>query len=196
MSRGDEAQDSVAQLYEENEGLKAAIADLRKRLAELETLADTDALVPLPNRRAFIRAVEQVIASSARYGTPAAIIFVDLDRLKRVNDAHGHQAGDAMLLHVARLLEANLRASDVVARIGGDEFGLLLDHLDEAAAYAKAVALTRAIAAHPLDLGAVSVSVAVTAGLAMIQPGDTAESAIARADAAMYACRAAQRSDR
>lgn len=190
------AQDSAARLREENDGLKAVVADLRARLVELETLADTDTLVPLPNRRAFVRAVEQTIAASARYGTSAAVVFVDLDGLKRVNDAHGHRAGDAMLLHVARLLEASLRTTDVVARIGGDEFGLLLDHLDEAAARAKADALTAHIALHPLELGRVTLRVAVTAGLAMIAPGDSAECAIARADAAMYARRAAQRSER
>ena len=196
MRKVDFAQDSIARLHEENEGLKAAICDLRARLAELETLADTDTLVPLPNRRAFTRAVDQTIAGCARHGTQAAIVFVDLDGLKRVNDLHGHPAGDAMLLHVARLLQANLRSTDMVARIGGDEFGLLLDHLDEAAARAKAEALTDHIAMHPLDLGRVSLQVGVTAGLAMIEPRDSAQSAIARADAAMYARRADHRSER
>jgi diguanylate cyclase (GGDEF)-like protein len=196
MRQGELTDDRVTRLREENDGLKATLADLRARLGELEMLADTDTLVPLPNRRAFARAVDQVIAKSARHGTPAALLFVDLDGLKRVNDVHGHPAGDAMLLHVARLLQTSLRATDLVARIGGDEFGLILDHLDEAAARAKAQALTLHIAMHPLDLGRVSLRVAVTAGLAMVAPGDTPESVIARADAAMYALRAAQRSER
>lgn len=196
MQKLDFGQDSLSRLHEENEGLKAAICDLRARLAELETLADTDTLVPLPNRRAFTRAVGHSIAGCARHGTRAAVVFVDLEGLKRVNDVHGHQAGDAMLLHVARLLQSSLRTTDMVARIGGDEFGLLLDHLDERAARSKAEALTQFIAMHPLDLGRITLKVAVTAGLTMIEPQDSAESAIARADAAMYAVRAAQRSER
>lgn len=186
----------AARLREENEALKAALEDMRARVAELEHLADTDTLVPLPNRRAFVREVERVIHQIGRYGTPAALLYVDLVGLKRVNDAHGHQAGDAMLLHVARLLKASLRASDLVARIGGDEFGLLLDHLEEADARAKADALEFRLSLSPLDLGRVTVKVSISAGLTMIRAGDTPEAAIARADAAMYAARWAYRSAR
>lgn len=194
---GTSDRDSEAmRLRDENEALKTALADMRARVVELERLADTDTLVPLPNRRAFVREVDRVIRQVERYGTPAALIYVDLIGLKRVNDAHGHQAGDAMLLHIARALKANLRAADLVARIGGDEFGLLLDHLDEQAAQTKAQALETQLALAPLDLGRMTIKVAISAGLTMIRPDDSAEAAIARADAEMYAARWAYRSAR
>jgi diguanylate cyclase (GGDEF)-like protein len=190
---GDPIEDA-ARLRDENEALKTALSDARVRMAELEQLADTDTLVPLPNRRAFVREVDRAIQQVRRYGTPAALLYIDLVGLKGVNDAHGHPAGDAMLLHVARTLKASLRATDFIARIGGDEFGLLLNHLDEAAARAKAEALVTALALSPLDLGRVTVKVEISAGLAMVRADYSAEIAIARADAAMYAARAAYRS--
>jgi diguanylate cyclase (GGDEF)-like protein len=182
----------VRRLANENDGLKATLADLRVRLEELERLADTDTLLPLPNRRAFLRVLERVLHQAARYDTPAAVLYIDLNGLKAINDCHGHQAGDAVLLHVARILKASLRAGDMVARIGGDEFGLILDHLDEPEARAKAGLLARTVASEPVDLGRASVGVSVTAGLAMVRAGDAVETVLARADAAMYA----QRSER
>lgn len=179
-------------LMDENEGLKATLADLRARLEELERLADTDTLVPLPNRRAFLRELERVLHQTARHKTPAAVLFVDLNGLKAINDCHGHQAGDAVLLHVARVLQASLRAGDMVARIGGDEFGLILDHLGEPAARAKAQALEETVSSKPVDLGHTALIVKVTAGLAMVCAGDAVETVLARADAAMYAQRSAR----
>lgn len=184
--------EAIRRLANENDGLKATLADLRARLEELERLADTDTLLPLPNRRAFLRELERVLHQAARHKTPAAVLFIDLNGLKAINDSQGHQAGDAVLLHVARILKASLRAGDMVARIGGDEFGLILDHVDEMAAQAKAEALVATVASEPVDLGRATVGVSVTAGLAMVRAGDAVETVLARADAAMYA----QRSER
>lgn len=179
-------------LAAQNASLRREIAALRARLAELERLADTDTLVPLPNRRAFLRELERVIHRSARHGTPSAVLFVDLNGLKQINDRLGHQAGDTVLLHVARILKHHLRATDTVARIGGDEFGLILDHVGEADAVAKSQVLVAAVADAALEIEGEARQVSVTAGLAMIEAGDTVESVLARADAAMYA----QRSDK
>lgn len=184
--------DVVRRLVDENEGLKATLADLQTRLEELERLANTDALLPLPNRRAFLRELDHVLHRAARHNTPAAVLFIDLNGLKAINDCHGHQAGDAVLLHVASILKASLGAGDKVARIGGDEFGLILDGLDERAARAKADILVRTVADAPVDLGRAAVRVSVTAGVAMVRAGDAVETVLARADAAMYA----QRSER
>lgn len=171
-------------LVEENAALRAIVDELRARVAELETLADSDTLTPLPNRRFFLRELERVAAHVTRYGTPAALLFVDVDGLKAINDAHGHGLGDAALIHVARLLRESVRAADTVARIGGDEFGLLLDHVDEAAAREKAVSLCDAIAASPLPG---SVPIAVSIGVTAVGAGDCPETALARADGDMYA---------
>jgi diguanylate cyclase (GGDEF)-like protein len=185
---------AMAQLLAENEGLRAALDEMRGRVEELERLADSDTLTPLPNRRVFVREVERVSRQVARYGTPAAVMFVDVNALKAINDAHGHQAGDAALIHVAAILKREVRATDVVARIGGDEFGLLLDHLDEAAATAKAQSLVTVLAAETLDVGAAQLSVGLSVGLTMIRAGDNVDAILARADGEMYAAKAVQRS--
>ena len=188
------ARAAMAQLLAENEGLHAALDEMRERVSELERLADSDTLTPLPNRRVFVREVERVARQVGRYGTPAAVMFVDVNALKSINDAHGHQAGDAALIHVATLLKREVRATDVVARIGGDEFGLLLDHLDEDAAAAKAALLVLALANEPFDLGARQLAVGLSVGLTMIRAEDNVDAILARADADMYAAKAAQRS--
>ena len=187
---------AMAQLLSENEGLRAALDEMRSRVEELERLADTDTLTPLPNRRVFVREVERVARQVARYGTPAAVMFVDVNGLKAINDEHGHQAGDAALIHVATILNREIRVTDSVARIGGDEFGLLLDHLDEDSARAKADWLVATLAEEPLDLGASHLSVSLSIGLTMITPSDNVDAILARADTQMYAEKLAQRSAR
>jgi diguanylate cyclase (GGDEF)-like protein len=171
-----------AGLAAENAALKARVAALEARIEELQRLADSDPLTPLPNRRHFLRAVSACVARVARHGTPAALLFVDVDGLKAINDAHGHGAGDEVLVHIAWLLRQRVRGSDVVARIGGDEFGVLLEHVPPAAAVEKARLLADAVAAHPVR----DIPVAVSIGVAPLGPDDTAEAALARADGAMY----------
>lgn len=179
----------MASLIEENERLHAALLEMQSRIATLEQLADTDTLTPLPNRRAFMRRLEAVVQYAARHDTPAAVLYIDLDGLKRINDDYGHQAGDVVLLHLAQLLTDSLRATDMVARIGGDEFGLILDHLNEADAAAKAKALSDYVSAQQVAVGPVAIAIRVTIGLAMVRPGESVAGLIERADAAMYANR-------
>ncbi len=195
MSDTDDEGDIVARLTDENERLLATLDSLKSRIVELELIADTDTLVPIPNRRAFLRDVERILQQAGRHATSAALLFVDLDGLKRINDVYGHHAGDALLIHVANLLKASLRGTDQVARIGGDEFGVLLDHLDLASAQAKADALFSEISNSMLEFGGVSLRVTASIGLAMVEPDDSVASLLSRADAAMYAARA-QRSER
>ncbi len=191
-----DARVAMARLLAENEGLRVALDEMRARVGDLERLADSDTLTPLPNRRFFVREVERVTRHVARYDTPAAVMFVDVNALKAINDAHGHQAGDKALVHVAGILKREVRATDVVARIGGDEFGLLLDHLDECAAVAKAQSLLEVLAAEPLQLRTGEVPVGLSIGVTMIAADDSVETILARADGQMYAAKAAQRSAR
>ena len=177
-------------LADENALLRASLAEMRERLQELERLADTDTLTPLPNRRRFLRELERVVSQSNRHGTPAAVLYIDLNSLKRVNDRHGHVGGDAALIHIARLLEGLIRSSDVVARIGGDEFGLILDHLDHNSAIETAERISRCIAGNPLDLGGAQVALQAAIGVATILPGDTAADVMQRADRNMYRAKA------
>jgi diguanylate cyclase (GGDEF)-like protein len=172
--------------------LHAEIRALRLQIAELERLADSDTLTPLLNRRAFLREVERSIARVARHGTAISVMIADLDGLKSINDGAGHQAGDAALMHVGYALKAQVRATDIVARIGGDEFGLVLEDFDATAADAKARSLAAAIAEESVDGRAVTVAI----GYTLIEATDTFDSIIARADAAMYVRKRTQRSER
>ena len=178
-----------ADLERENARLRATIAELEEQIERLERLADSDTLTPLANRRFFFRAVERAVAQLARHGTPAALLFVDLDRLKQINDEHGHGAGDEALIHTAWVLREKVRSSDLVARLGGDEFGILLEYADAAAAQEKAAALDEAVRGRPLH-GRIPIGISV--GVAALRPADTPEAALARADEAMYAAKRAR----
>ncbi|HTI30968.1 MAG TPA: GGDEF domain-containing protein [Sphingomonas sp.] len=191
-----DAAQSIAQPTSEVARLRARLAQADVRIAELERLADTDPLTGLCNRRPFLRSVARAVRHLERHGTLAAVLFADVDGLKAVNDRHGHAGGDAALMHIARLLQRDVRGSDLVARIGGDEFGLVLDHATEAAARAKCVALVQAVRDTPANFGGVSVDIRLSIGVAAIRVEDTADTLLSRADADMYAAKRAQRSDR
>jgi PleD family two-component response regulator len=113
---------AAALLAAEIERLERELAAAREQLAALEARADVDPLTELPNRRAFERELGRSLAYVKRHGTGVALLYLDLDDFKRVNDRHGHAAGDAVLRAVASVLGRHVRESDVVARIGGDEF--------------------------------------------------------------------------
>ena len=154
----------------------------RARLEEAERAADCDTLTGLPNRRRFIRELERVTAQADRHGTGAAVLYIDLECLKGVNEGRGHVAGDAALIHVARLLAGLVRTTDLAARIGGDEFALLLDHLDHNSAIETAERITRYIAATPVDLGGSLVPLSVSIGVAAVLAGDSVDDVLRRAD--------------
>ena len=126
--------------------LRGRIAELEQRCLDLDRLAHCDSLVPVPNRRGFLRQLELTVARFKRYRDPAAVLFVDLDGLKMLNDSFGHLAGDEALIQVAALLLGGVRRSDCVARIGGDEFGILLETADETSARETAARLADMIA--------------------------------------------------
>jgi len=167
--------------------LAAELDASRARVAALESRVDVDPLTETLNRRGFERELTRSIAYVKRYGVSAALIYLDLDEFKPVNDRHGHAAGDAVLSAIASALVRQVRASDVVARIGGDEFVVLLWNVSGSAAATKAAALEAAVYATPVRWGASTLVVGASAGIAMIGPLDTPADALARADAAMYA---------
>jgi diguanylate cyclase (GGDEF)-like protein len=180
-----------ADLLNELAQLRGMVARLEIRIAELDRLAHNDPLVPLPNRRGFVRELERLLARLDRHGEPCAMLFVDLDGLKQLNDGHGHCAGDAALIHVAQLLVEGVRQSDTVARIGGDEFAVLLERSDGAQAAETAARLSERIARCVFTRDDVEIPLSVAIGVTGLVRGDTPESAIARADRAMYAIKAA-----
>ena len=178
-------------LMAEVDRLRSQVADLQERVEQLDHLAHQDTLVSLPNRRGFLRELERLVDRARRYGESSAMLYVDLDGLKMINDTFGHKAGDESLIQVAELLVGGLRRSDVVARIGGDEFGILLGHSDEASAHETAGRLADMIASCDFmhDGDALPLSVAV--GVAMIGAEDEPETIMARADEEMYRRKAA-----
>lgn len=153
--------------------------------------ASTDALTGLPNRRLFHDRVGQAILRSRRHGERAAVLIIDIDRFKEVNDTLGHHSGDLMLQEIGRRLRACLRESDTVARLGGDEFGVLLPRIqDAAAAEAVAAALAAAIAA-PMVVDDISLENEASIGITLYPDhGDDLEALLRRADVAMYTAKA------
>jgi diguanylate cyclase (GGDEF)-like protein len=177
----------VMRLAAEVDALAAQLQDSRARILDLEARVDIDPLTDVLNRRGFERELRRSLAYVKRYGTSAALIYIDLDGFKPVNDRHGHNAGDVVLKAIAAALVGNVRASDVVARIGGDEFAVLLWNVNGANAAAKAVALEAAVYGTPVRWNASTLVVGASAGVALLGALDTPADVIARADAAMYA---------
>jgi diguanylate cyclase (GGDEF)-like protein len=183
--------DDVERLISEIGELRGKVAQLQERVEQLDQLAHQDTLIDLPNRRGFMRALERLIDRVSRYEEKAAMLFVDLDGLKLINDSFGHPAGDEALIQVARLLSGGVRKSDVVARIGGDEFGILLSHSDESNAHETATRLVDLIAGCDFTHDGDTLPLSVAIGVGMIDGSDTPEAVIARADQEMYRRKAA-----
>lgn len=180
-----------AEAFEEIERLREKIARLEDRVRMLDELAHQDVLVAVPNRRGFMRELEAAIARASRYGESAAMLFVDIDGLKQINDGFGHKAGDEALIEVAATLTGAVRKSDCIGRLGGDEFGVLLVHSTEDRARETADRLTALIEARDVRWDGKVLPLSVAIGATVIGPEDTADSVIIRADRAMYAEKAA-----
>ena len=179
--------EAFVRLTAERDRLRNELAKARGKITALERLADEDTLTPVANRRAFVRELTRMIAFAHRYGVPASLVYFDINNMKQINDVHGHPAGDAALHHIATVLRDNIRASDTVGRLGGDEFGVLLAQTDEQQAHGKAAALAEAIAETPLRWGKARVPVSAAYGVYAFSGSDKWRHVIAAADRAMYA---------
>jgi diguanylate cyclase (GGDEF)-like protein len=182
--------DDAMMLLDEIERLRSQLTSYESRLSELDRLAHRDTLVDLPNRRSFLASLEQLIARVDRYGGPAAMLFVDVDGLKAINDEFGHVAGDKALVEVARLLVASVRKSDFVGRLAGDEFGILLEHADELSAWQMALRVVETVDECQFCINGVCLPLSVAIGVGMIESGDLPEAVFARADKEMYRIKA------
>jgi diguanylate cyclase (GGDEF)-like protein len=176
----------AALLLAEIERLKVDIAQAQRTITALEARADVDPLLDILNRRGFERELKRSLAYLQRYKGEAALLFLDLDGFKAVNDRHGHAAGDSLLKAVAAELSTHVRASDVVARLGGDEFGVLLWNLGSTQAAAKARDLENLIAAMSVAHGEARLSVGASAGWVALLASATPAQMIDAADKAMY----------
>lgn len=189
LSRRDVSDAALAAL----ERLAAERESLAERLAAAEALADRDALAPVLNRRAFMRELHRTMSEVERYKTPAAVLYLDLDGFKALNDSYGHAAGDAVLRHVGLLLLDSVRESDVVGRLGGDEFGVILNRATAEEAHAKAAALSEKLNSAVILHEGMAHRVRASFGVHAIALVEDPETAVARADEAMYADKFARR---
>lgn len=177
---------ALGQLLAEIDELRKEVTRLKAQLADVEEIADRDVLTPLLNRRAFVRELGRAIAFSQRYGAKASLAYFDLDGFKAVNDRFGHAGGDEALKAVSKALVAHVRETDVVGRIGGDEFGVILAQADGAAAAAKAAQLAAVIQSEPVQSGQWMMPLHISWGVREIDPAFTAEDMLSAADTAMY----------
>jgi diguanylate cyclase (GGDEF)-like protein len=173
--------------------LKAQLARALTRIEELQASAETDFLLDILNRRGFERELHRSIAYIKRYHASGALIVLDVDRLKPINDAFGHAAGDQVLKAIAATLSSQVRSSDVVGRLGGDEFALLLWNLSETDAKAKAALLEAAIDRLTFVFRGRAVTAGASAGVAILGPHTEAGRALEEADSAMYVRKAQRR---
>jgi diguanylate cyclase (GGDEF)-like protein/PAS domain S-box-containing protein len=156
------------------------ISELKRAEGELQQLATHDTLTGLYNRRGFEEALGRHVANVSRYGLDGALLVLDLDGLKQLNDTEGHEAGDCALVTTADLVRRRLRSSDIIARLGGDEYAIILPRVDQARASTIAGSIVDLIRRHPTPVTA-------SIGIAMFDTsGDTGEQVLARADSAMY----------
>jgi diguanylate cyclase (GGDEF)-like protein len=187
--------DMTRKLIASNEELERRVeertAELHLANTELENLARHDPLTGLMNRRAFDERIDMALASANRSGAPLSLLMVDIDHFKRVNDQHGHEAGDDVLKSLAVLLQARVRETDTVARMGGEEFAVLLPDTDAGGALRVAEALVQQAASTRMPLvGQVTVSIGVATGL---YATDARTSLMRLADKALYAAKHAGR---
>lgn len=180
-------------LAEEVLDLRDREAGLARALEEAERLADHDALCPVFNRRAFERELSREIALAARHELPLCLLYIDLDRFKAINDTFGHAAGDKALIRVCDIILSQVRQTDIVGRLGGDEFGVILTHAGLADSQLKANRLTQRLdrlkIGEDLHLGA-------SCGVIAWSGQSSAETFIAEADEAMFRVKSARKAVR
>jgi len=161
-------------------------ADQNTRIQYLENLSMTDELTALLNRRGFNDQLRRALAYSKRYGDLGVLVVCDLDNFKAINDAYGHAVGDEVLCHTAKILNANVRETDIVARFGGDEFAVLMVQTSWRDGFKRARSLNRVLNRSVADLGELRIEINASFGVEPFGPHDEEDNLVARADMAMY----------
>ena len=178
---------SPANANDRSDALVRENLHLKARVAELERLATIDTLTPLFNRRYLMQELDRWCWRAHRYGGTFGLLYLDVDRLKQVNDTHGHVAGDNVLCAIADALSSATRKSDVVARMGGDEFAVLLDSISAEKLAEKAESVRELLPALPVKTAGPTLKVDVSVGHCLIESGSRASEVLIEADRAMYA---------
>jgi diguanylate cyclase len=192
--------DVIGGIVRANQSLKSKLDTAEHRLqeqaAEIEAHISrslTDALTGLPNRREFNERLEERMAGWKRRGEVFSLLLLDVDNFKKLNDQHGHLAGDVVLTMLGRTLRANLRRDDAIARYGGEEFAMILPGTSLEQASNVAPKVCEAAGRVDVEHDGTRLRVTLSGGLATIKPGETSESLIRRADEALYAAKTAGR---
>jgi len=184
---------ALISLFRETERLREQVKVANSRLDDATRNADRDALLPILNRRAFVREMNRFIAFTERYGTPSCLVYIDLDGFKAVTDLYGHVAGDAVLRQFTDIILEQIRDTDIFARVGGDEFAIILAHVTLDQAIRKAKKFACALKDRPARWNNRPVTLSFSYGAHKLQAGETADGAIAQADKVMYARKRAAR---
>lgn len=170
------------------------ITERRRIEAELVRLANTDPLTGVANRRPFLARLREELARVRRYGTPASCLMLDFDHFKHINDQWGHSSGDAVLQYFSRTCRKRLRETDLLGRLGGEEFAILMPATPLEGAVALAEQLRQWILAHPLKHGDTRIAFSLSIGVTVLRPDDASpDQVLARTDAALYRAKAAGR---
>ncbi|WP_447932254.1 GGDEF domain-containing protein [Sphingopyxis fribergensis] len=182
----DSIEDQLREIRRERDALRRENRVLKIAVAELERVSERDTLTPLFNRRYFLTAIHHRMARFERHAERAAVVFIDVNQLKYINDSFGHAAGDFALMEIAKRLAGSIRATDVAARIGGDEFGLILDQSSEDGARVQVNRLCDVLTAAPAEYDGHEIALSACFGVAMLQTGMTESDILAAADRDMY----------
>jgi diguanylate cyclase (GGDEF)-like protein len=173
-------------LSEESAGLRRELERTRSRLAELERLANEDSLTPISNRRAFLRDLARMIGYVERYGAACSLLYFDLNDLKAINDSFGHAAGAKALVEIAEVLREHFRYTDLLCRVGGEEFAVLLPGLNLQTAQPLAQRIVKAVAARPITNDAAIIEYSISCGIADTLTNRDLPTLFKAADDAMY----------
>ncbi len=177
---------AIMTLMAEVDNMRNEMEIAHRRISELEKLADQDSLIEISNRRAFVREMTRMISYSDRYGISSSLIFLDMNDLKVINDTYGHKAGDEALVHIAKTMISSLRDSDIIGRLGGDEFGIILPKASEENANSKAKQILDAIEKSPLILNGKPITLKIAYGIYPLHSGLSPDQALENADKKMY----------
>lgn len=177
---------AVSALLEKLDDVNRELSRTKESLSEIERLVDVDCLAPIPNRRAFMRRLSWAITMHERYAHPSTVLYFDVNEFKQINDQYGHAAGDLAIRHISQLLSAAMRESDFLARIGGDEFAIIMYYASEDAARKRGAKIADKLLRTPFTFNGKPICVSTAYGCYTVRSGDDAESSLAAADMSMY----------
>lgn len=177
---------AVSALLEKLDDTTHELTSVHEHLTEMQQLVDVDCLAPIPNRRAFMRRLKWAISMRDRYEHPSSILYFDLNRFKEINDTHGHAAGDQVIQYVSEIFKKMLRETDFVARIGGDEFAIIMYYAEEADARKRAQTISEEVKNSAFTFNGAMVPLSTSYGVYTLQKGEDPETALSNADIAMY----------